>query len=363
MEARGLRLTDFRSYERAEVAFEEGLNLVVGANGRGKTNLLESIYVAASAGSFRPGNNRSLIRWGCERAFVNLDTVVSARRVRIDVEVSSSGAMRTLVNRAAQAGHLEGALLVVLFSPDDLAIVQGPPERRRRFLDHAAARIRPRALATRREFEKVLRQRNGLLRGARSNPRALASLDAWDEQFVLKGSQLVEARLETLEKLRPQVSKYQAAVSEGASEVGMAYAASWSDLLDDPRSELAAALESSRSSDLDRGASLIGPHRDDVEITLGTAEARIYASQGEQRTIALALRMAEHDVVKEERGLHPVLLLDDVFSELDDSRRGRLAEAVAGARQAIITATSHQGIPLEPAKVVALDEAQVVQHE
>jgi DNA replication and repair protein RecF len=361
VEVRGLRLTDLRNYERAEVAFDEGLNLVVGANGRGKTNLLEAIYVASSSASYRPGGNRSLIRWGCERAFMNLDAAVSARSVRIDVEVSSTGAIRTLINRAAPHGSLlESALAVVLFSPDDLAIVQGPPEGRRRFLDHAAARIRPRALATRREFERVLRQRNGLLKAAQSNPKALSSLDTWDEQFIEKGSALVEVRLQTLEKLRPQASKYQAAVSGGASEVGMAYAASWADRLDDPHSELASALEASRSSDLDRGVSLVGPHRDDVEITLAGSDARIYSSQGEQRTIALALRLAEHDVVKDERGQEPVLLLDDVFSELDDSRRGHLAEAVAGTGQAIVTATSAEGLPLDPAKVLRLEGGGVL---
>jgi len=252
----------------------------------------------------------------------------------------------------------------VAFSPDDLVIVKGGPEERRRLLDQGAGRLRALATAERQEFERILRQRTGLLKAAPSSQRALATLDVWDESFARAGAVLVRNRLSVLERLRPEVVRRYRAVAGSAAEVALEYRAAW---MEGPpggeeeiREALAAALAKARPRDLERGVSTAGPHRDDLEVLLDGMDARVFASQGEQRSLALSLRMAERDLVAESRGEDPILLLDDIFSELDDARREHLVAMVAGSGQTIATATTAAGWPLTVERTLAVEAGMVV---
>lgn len=362
MPVRQVELTDFRNYERAEVSFEPGLNVVVGSNAQGKTNLLEAIYFCARLGSWRPGPNASLVRTGAARSIIRLSTVdADDRKIGVDVEIASSG-YRALVNRVPLDRAEAGALpLVVLFSPEDLDLVKGPPEGRRKFLDHLAASVRPMAQADRRDFDKALRQRNGLLKAAQHNQRALKSLDVWDERLVRSGTALIVSRLRALEPISRMAPDHHRAISQEPDDLALAYTATWTEEPSEANaaSDLAKAIEANRASDLDRGLTQVGPHRDDLQITLGSSDARTFSSQGQQRTTALALRLAERQAIVEARSRAPTLLLDDVFSELDDQRRGRLADLVSGDGQTIATSTSIAGIPMAPNRVMSVAGGKV----
>jgi DNA replication and repair protein RecF len=267
-------------------------------------------------------------------------------------------------------------LVAVAFSPDDLVIIKGGPEERRRLLDQGVARVRPLGATERQEFDRVLRQRTGLLKAAPTSQRALATLDVWDESFARAGAVVVRNRLAVLDKLRPEVLRRYRSVSGVPAEISMEYRASWlpegSELAgklqsgavagDELRTALFDALARARSRDLERGVSTVGPHRDDVEVLLEGADARLFASQGEQRTLALSLRMAERDLVAADRGEAPILLLDDIFSELDEGRRGHLVEMVAASGQTIATATSGAGWPMAVSRTLTVEAGRVVAH-
>src|SRR2546421_3110820 len=320
---RGLHLTDFRNYAEASVEFAPGLNLVVGRNGQGKTNLVEAINVLCGVGSHRGATGDAMVRHGAERAVLSGSGRAGGREVRVDGEVRRTGGTRLLVNRVP-LDRLGAAvpLVAVAFSPDDLVIVKGGPEERRRVLDQGAGRLRALATAERQEFERVLRQRTGLLKAAPTSQRALATLDVWDESFAGAGAVVVRNRLAVLDKLRPEVLRRYRSVAGLAAEISMEYRASWlpegSELAgklqsgvvaeDELRAALFDSLARARSRDLERGVSTVGPHRDDVEVLLEGADARLFASQGEQRSLALSLRMAERDLVAADRGEDPILL-------------------------------------------------------
>ena len=350
MEISALQVTDFRNYAQTSVEFAAGLNLVVGRNGQGKTNLVEAINVLCGLGSHRGATGEAMVRHGAERSVISGQGRASGRELRVDAEVRRTGGTRLLINRVA-AERLAGSvgLVTVTFSPDDLVIIKGPPEERRRLLDQGAARVRPLAGVERQEFDKVLRQRTGLLKAAPHSPRALASMDVWDESFARAGAAVVRNRLRVLDALRPEVRRRYAAVAGASSavEVGLEYRASWSQesVVEEAeiREALALALAKARPRDLERGVSTVGPHRDDLEVVLAGTDARMFASQGEQRSLALSLRMAERDLVAEARGEDPILVLDDIFSELDEIRREHLLEMVATSGQTIATAASGAG--------------------
>jgi DNA replication and repair protein RecF len=380
LQLRGLVLTDFRNYAEASVEFSPGLNLVVGRNGQGKTNLLEAINVLSGLGSHRGAAGEAMVRQGAERAVLSGTGSAGGRDVRVDAEVKRTGGTRLLVNRVAvermSASSSAGMLVAVAFSPDDLVIIKGGPEERRRLLDQGATRVRPLGAAERQEFDRVLRQRTGLLKAAPASQRALATLDVWDESFARAGAVVVRNRLAVLDKLRPEVLRRYRSVSGLPAEISMEYRASWlpegSELAgrlqsgsaseDELRAALFDALAKARGRDLERGVSTVGPHRDDVEILLEGADARLFASQGEQRSLALSLRMAERDLVAADRGEDPILLLDDIFSELDESRRGHLVEMVAASGQTIATATSGAGWPTAVSRTLTVEAGRVVAH-
>lgn len=367
MEIENLEVVDFRNYVEAQVGCAPGLNALVGRNGQGKTNLLEAIHLLSVLGSHRTSSVAPLIRHGRDRAVVRAAGVAGGRQVVVDAEIGRGTGIRARVNRVpVDRGRLASRVLAaVIFSPDDLQVVKGGPEGRRRFLDHLAAGLHPSAGVERLEFERVLRQRNGALKASQSNPRARASLDVWDEQFVESAARVVDRRLECLERLGEPLARHFGSLTGAADELAAAYRSSWSDsegrlLGDELTGAMRSAIARSRGEDIERGTCLVGPHRDDLDLRISGREARVYASQGEQRTLTLTLRLAERDAVAASQGEDPILLLDDVFSELDEERRARLAELVAESGQTIATATSMAGIPAEPARVFRVESGKVV---
>jgi DNA replication and repair protein RecF len=355
-----LGLEDFRNFERAEVELVAGLNLVVGRNAQGKTNLLESIYCLGGLGSPR-GQDAVLVRNGCERALLHALVDRSGRTVRVDIEVRPGRGTRALINRTpvASPAPLGEISTSVFFGPDELSLIKGSPEGRRRFLDDLVVKLRPGRHGLRRQWERVLRQRNALLRSApRPGPsgstQVAGTLAVWDESLCRIGATVAAARLEALARLLPFARKRYAEVA-GGGEMELRYASSWLDgatpdgVPDEARlrEALAERLEEARARELERGVSLVGPHRDDVGIRLRSStsaapvlDARTYASQGDQRTAALALKLAESDLLADALGEHPILLLDDVFSELDPSRRAWLSDAVRGHGQQVVLSSA-----------------------
>lgn len=333
-------LTDVRSYASAEIELAPGLTALLGDNGQGKTNVLEAIAWLATLASFRGAPNEALIRQGAERAVIRAEGEREGRRILIEAEVVAGGRNRVLVNRQPlkRARDLLGVLRVSVFAPDDLELVKGGPAERRRFLDDALVASHPRYDALRSEVDKVLKQRNALLKnaGGRLDEGAAFTLDVWDAKLVEAGGKLASARQNLLDRLNPVLSETYDAVAHGPAEVTATYVAEWA------AAGLGAALAAARRDDVRRGVSTLGPHRDDVELRIGGLPARTHASQGEQRSLALALRLAAHRVITDVTGSAPVLLLDDVFSELDPDRSAALL-ANLPAGQTLLTSAA--GLP------------------
>ncbi|MGH2752316.1 MAG: DNA replication/repair protein RecF [Actinomycetota bacterium] len=365
-----LEVEDFRNYKRARVELADGVNLVVGRNAQGKTNLLEAVHCLSGLGSPRAAD-AALVREGAERALLHAQVtrsfgeIVSGRprnerSLAVDLEIRPGRGTRALVNKTLVSGaRALGALTTsVFFGPDELSLIKGSPDGRRRFLDELVVKLRPARDGMRREWERVLRQRNSLLKTApRSKAGALPTLDVWDDSLCRIGAAVTAARLEVLAGLLPCALKRYEAVA-GAGRIDLSYVSSWVDpdfadaALREPSTIDEAALsdmlkrgiETLRSRELERGVSLIGPQRDDVGVLLQASadtptmlEARTYASQGDQRTTALALKLAEHDLLTERLDDRPLLLLDDVFSELDPSRRRWLGDAVRSVGQVLVS--------------------------
>jgi DNA replication and repair protein RecF len=334
-----LWLTDFRNYESLDLSIAPGLTVVQGDNGQGKTSLLEAIGYLTSLSSFRGVPNEALVRQGCPRAVVRAEGRRDDRDLLLEAEIPTSGRGRVAVNRQTlrRGRDLLGALRTTVFSPDDLALVKAGPSERRRYLDDVLVALHPRHDALRADVDRILRQRNTLLRQAtahRADAELLATLDVWDTKFAEAGEALGAAREELVDRLQPELTKSYAQVSgdrpAAAGEVTAVYDAPWRG------GGLAAALVNARADELRRGVSLVGPHRDELVLTIGGMPARTHGSQGEQRSLALALRLAAHAVVTTSVGESPVLLLDDVFSELDETRAGALV-AHLPSRQAVLT--------------------------
>jgi DNA replication and repair protein RecF len=343
-----LWLTDFRSYRSAELAFAPGLTAVVGENGQGKTNLLEAIGYLATLSSFRGAPTEALIRDGAPQAVVRAEGEREGRSLLVEAELNRTGRNRVQVNRQRpqRTRDLLGALRVTVFSPDDLELVKGAPGGRRAFVDDALVAARPAQDALRTDLERVLRQRNALLKqaGGRLTPDVATTLDVWDAKLVEAGEALVEARVRLLDGMAPQLALAYARVAQREEEVTARY--------------LASALVAARADDLRRGVSTVGPHRDEIELRIAGMPARTHASQGEQRSLAWALRLASHSVVNEATGTPPVLLLDDVFSELDPGRsHALLANLPPG--QAVLTTAGVLPAEARPELVLAVRDGRV----
>jgi len=373
---RRLELHDFRSYAEAAVDFEPGPNVLIGPNGHGKTNLVEAIGYVATLGSHRVSTDVPLVRYGASRAIIRCAIVHDGRELLVELEITPGKANRARIGRApaTRARDVLGALRLVFFAPEDLALVRGDPAERRKYLDDLLVQRQPRFAGVRADYERVLKQRNALLRTAylarkvasRTRRPAeaeaageaaadLSTLDVWDLHLAAYGADLIAARLELCAALGTHLAKAYDAVSAGRGEARLAYEAkSWAGSVDagsvadlsraEIEQRLRQALAEARQSEVERGMTLVGPHRDDLTLTLGELPAKGYASHGESWSFALALRLAAYELLRSE-GIEPVLVLDDVFAELDTGRRERLAELVAGASQVLVTCAVPQDVP------------------
>src|SRR4051794_34624155 len=361
-----LGLVDFRSYPALDLTLEPGSSAFIGPNGQGKTNLIEAIGYAAIHASHRVSTDAPLVRSGAERAVIRVNVVRDGRGVLVELEVNPGKANRARVAGAPVPRPREalGLVRTVLFAPEDLSLVKGDPSERRRFLDDLLAVRTPRYAGVRADYERVLKQRNALLKSAGASRRRdhggggnfdVRTLDTWDAHLARTGAELLAGRLELVEALRPLVDKNYDAVASGGDGLSsgpapLTYRSSLGPEapMDAEAEVLAAALLASlaaaRPDELDRGVSLVGPHRDELVLTIGELPARGYASHGESWSFALALRLAAYDLLATE-GSNPVLMLDDVFAELDSHRRERLAELVAPAEQVLITAAVPDDVP------------------
>ncbi len=336
-----LSLVDFRSYASAEVEFAAGLTAVVGPNGQGKTNLLEAIGFVAGLGSLRGASEAALIRDGAEAAVIRcLAESADGREIRIEAELARSRPNRVRVNGqpVARRRDLDGVLTATVFSPEDLDLVKGEPARRRRWIDGALTAVRPSLGALRSEVDRILRQRNTLLRqaGDRATDDVVITLDVWDSKLAAAGAELRACRQELLDALGPRIGSYYARIAHEGGGADAGYVSSWGD------DSLAEALAAARRDDLRRATTTVGPHRDEILLRIRGLPARSHASQGEQRSLALALRLAVDAEVRERRDVQPVLLLDDVFSELDADRAAALLDALPRSQRILTTAT---GLP------------------
>src|SRR4051812_21274911 len=350
-----LSLTDFRSYPAAELALEPGVTALVGPNGQGKTNLVEALGYVATLTSHRVATDAPLVRLGAERAVVRAAVSRDDRQTLVELELNPGKANRARINRAPvpRAREVLGVLRTVLFAPEDLALVKGDPSERRRFLDDLLVARTPRYAGVRADYDRVLKQRNALLKSSYNLRRGggdLATLDVWDAHLSRAGAELLAGRIELVDALSPRVDKSYDAIADSGGPAVIDYKCSLGPdvpLVVD-RDLLSAALLSElsrmRPTELERGVSLVGPHRDDLTLTLGQLPAKGYASHGECWSYALALRLASYDLLREDGG-DPVLVLDDVFAELDTRRRDRLAELVAGADQVLVTAAVPGDVP------------------
>lgn len=349
-------LTDLRSYAEAEIELAPGLTALLGDNGQGKTNVLEGIAWLATLTSFRGAPTDALIRRGAERAIIRAEGEREGRSILIEAELAATDRNRVLVNRQPlkRARDLLGVLRVTVFAPDDLELVKGGPAQRRRYLDDALVASHPRYDALRSEVDKVLKQRNALLKGAggRLDESAAFTLDVWDAKLAESGGALASARQNLLDRLEPVLSQTYDSVAHGPAEVGATYVADWAAL------GLAEALAASRKDDVRRGVSTVGPHRDDIELTVGGLPSRTHASQGEQRSLALALRLAAHHVITDVTGSAPILLLDDVFSELDPDRSDALL-ANLPVGQTVLTSASGLPPKAAPDLVLRIADGQI----
>lgn len=331
-----LAVTDFRNLASTVIELDpEGTTVITGLNGAGKTSLLEAAAYLATLQSFRGSPKEALVRRGAERAILRAETRTEGRVLTIEAEIQDSGRTRTQVNRQAvrRRGDLHEAFRVTVFSPEEISVVRSGPADRRRFLDGTLAVVDPKAARSSEDVEKVLRQRAALLRNSGRILRtdAAATLDVWDVRLDESGTRLVEAREHLVDQLGPLVTDHYARLAGENTDIGMTYVRSW-------HGPLLEALVACRHKDVQRGVSTVGPHRDELELTLGGLPSRTHASQGEQRSLALALQLAAHQLATDRLGTAPVLLLDDVFSELDPQRSRALLEGLPTGQTLLTTA-------------------------
>ncbi|HYN67085.1 MAG TPA: DNA replication/repair protein RecF [Ornithinibacter sp.] len=383
MHVRHLTVVDFRSYTSAELPLDPGVTTLVGLNGQGKTNLVEALGYLSSLSSHRVATDAPLVRFGASQAVVRGAVVRDGRETLLELEITPGRANRARINRSPlpRPRDVLGTLRTVLFAPEDLALVKGDPGERRRFLDELLVARQPRWSGVRSDYDKILKQRGALLKsaapvlrrgGRRGGARpasvdatdvvaerdsALHTLDVWDSHLAEVGSQLLYARLRLLRDLTPYLGKAYDEVSAGQSDARVSYKSSLREETaariaagevpeaEELRAEILASLAEVRGQEVERGVCLVGPHRDDVVLTLGELPAKGYASHGESWSFALGLKLAAYQLLRHDLGDDPVLVLDDVFAELDSGRRERLAEMIADCEQVIITAAVPEDVP------------------
>ena len=357
MYVRRVELTDFRSYERVAVDFDPGVAVLVGQNGMGKTNLIEALGYVATLDSHRVATDAPLVRAGAASAVIRCEIVHDGRELLVELEIVPGRANRARLNRSPvrRSRDVLGALRMVLFAPEDLELVRGDPAERRRYLDDLLVARLPRFAGVRADYDRVVKQRNALLRTAYLTRKVggtrgqdLSTLAVWDQHLAHHGAELLAGRLELAAALGPHLTKAYDAVAAGRATASIAYASRLGEALVPDRPQLEQALLTSlaerRQNEVDRGVTLVGPHRDDLTLTLGDLPTKGYASHGESWSFALALRLAAYDLLRAD-GIEPVLVLDDVFAELDSGRRERLAALVSDATQLLVTCAVPEDVP------------------
>ncbi|WP_094361231.1 DNA replication/repair protein RecF [Mycobacterium marinum] len=360
MYVRHLGLRGFRSWAHADLELGPGRTVFVGPNGFGKTNIIEALWYSATLGSHRVGTDAPLIRAGADRAVISTIVVNDGRECAVDLEIAAGRANKARLNRSPVRSTREviGVLRAVLFAPEDLALVRGDPADRRRYLDDLATLRRPTIAGVRADYDKVLRQRTALLKSVsgarfRGDRGALDTLDVWDSRLAQHGAELMAARIDLVHLLAPEVEKAYQLLAPESRSAAIAYRASMDAFVvaDDAAPDrvtleegLLAALAARRDAELERGVCLVGPHRDDLELRLGDQPAKGFASHGESWSMAVALRLAAFALLRAD-GSEPVLLLDDVFAELDAARRTALARVAESAEQVLVTAAVLEDIP------------------
>ncbi len=382
MHVRHLSLVDFRSYAVAELPLAPGVTTIMGLNGQGKTNLVEALGYVATLGSHRVATDQPLVRFGAAQTVIRAAVVRHDRETLVELELTPGRANRARLNKAplTRTRDVLGTLRTVLFAPEDLALVKGDPAGRRAFLDDLLVARQPRWAGVRADYDRILKQRNALLKQAapvlRKGPSrrrsaslapdenpdtaresTLHTLDVWNTHLAEVGAQLLYARLRLLRDLTPFLAAAYEAVSAGTTTVSASYRASVREPVaaaiaagevpepDALRAELLAAFDEHRAAEIERGVTLVGPHRDDVHLSLGPMPAKGYASHGESWSLALGLKLAAYQLLRRDLGEDPVLVLDDVFAELDTQRRERLAELVADCEQVLVTAAVGADVP------------------
>jgi DNA replication and repair protein RecF len=359
-----LSLTDFRSYEQVSVDLPSGVSALIGPNGQGKTNLVEAIDYVATQSSHRVASDQPLVRHGAEQAVVRATVQRDLREALIEIQINPGRANRARLNRAdvPRPREVLGILRTVVFAPDDLELVKGDPAGRRRFLDDLLVIRQPRFAGVRSDYDRVLRQRSTLLKTARSRgfgasaEGPLATLEVWDAHLARTGAELLAARLELVDALAPHVARHYGDLAgaipkpSGGNDATLNYRPSLEIGATTDRSELTELLLAEvvrrRAEELERGLTLVGPHRDDLLLSLGDLPAKGYSSHGESWSLALALKLAAFELLRSD-GDDPVLILDDVFAELDDSRSARLAKLVAQTEQVLVTAAVLGDVPAD----------------
>ena len=368
MHVKHLTLSNFRNYKTVELPLNQGINLLVGKNGQGKTNLAEAIFYAATLSSHRVSGYLPLIRQGESKAIIRLLARFEDRENLIELELNLQGANRARINKsdAPRVRDILGYVNAVIFSPEDLDIVKRDPSNRRSFIDELIIQLTPRMAGVYSDYERVLKQRNSLLKSSKNIPSgssSLSTLESWDQSLVRIGSEIIAARFDITTRLAPHLSDAYSAIADEKNDPSIKIKTSLlsNDLESDSSNEFLEngnrekienlfqlRLKEVRNKELERGVTLVGPHRDDLLLLLGSLPAKGYISHGESWSYALALKLASAELIrKEARAGDPVLILDDVFAELDSTRRSRLASLVSHNEQVIITAAVAEDVPSE----------------
>lgn len=363
-----ISLMDFRTYPLLNLPLNPGVTIFLGSNGVGKTNIVEAIDYTANLGSHRVSNDSPLVRVGAPRAFIRTRVVRASQQTITEFEIAPGKSNRVRINRASpvRAREALGIVSTVLFSPEDLQLIKGEPAYRRRFLDDLAVSLRPSVAAYRSDYERILRQRNTLLKSMRrgkTDESALNTLRIWNEQLATTGAHLLQARLRVLAVVLPQIQRAYNELTDGSKNVTVSYESTIFPVISSTTLQQAALMSvndlqetllrgfaEKQSEELDRGVTLVGPHRDEIVLELGGIPARGFASHGETWSLALALRLGSwyvHRADDDSPGASPILILDDVFAELDSARRHRLGAIVAGAEQVLVTCAVATDIPEE----------------
>ena len=363
-----ISLMDFRTYLLLNLPLNPGVTIFLGSNGVGKTNIVEAIDYTANLGSHRVSNDSPLVRVGAPRAFIRTRVVRASQQTITEFEIAPGKSNRVRINRASpvRAREALGIVSTVLFSPEDLQLIKGEPAYRRRFLDDLAVSLRPSVAAYRSDYERILRQRNTLLKSIRrgkTDESALNTLRIWNEQLATTGAHLLQARLRVLAVVLPQIQRAYNELTDGSKNVTVSYESTIFPVISSTTLQQAALMSvndlqetllrgfaEKQSEELDRGVTLVGPHRDEIVLELGGIPARGFASHGETWSLALALRLGSwyvHRADDDSPGASPILILDDVFAELDSARRHRLGAIVAGAEQVLVTCAVATDIPEE----------------